>query len=105
VSTGHAVQAGTRLALVDPEEENPTITGVTWLITLRGPNRPWVLRTQVPLFCTYKMQGFQFICPYTAQKITLKIFIYLGAFANLRKATISFVMPVRPSAWKNSTPS
>jgi hypothetical protein len=26
----------------------------------------------------------------------------LGASAKLRKATFSFVMPVRPSAWKNS---
>ena len=31
-------------------------------------------------------------------------FLSLGAFVNLRKVTISFVMsvPVRPSAWKNS---
>ena len=29
VSTGHAVQAGTRLALVDSEKETPTIIGVT----------------------------------------------------------------------------
>jgi hypothetical protein len=27
---------------------------------------------------------------------------FLGAFAKLRKATISFVMSVRPSAWNNS---
>jgi hypothetical protein len=27
----------------------------------------------------------------------------LGAFAKLRKATISFVMSVRPSAWNNTT--
>ena len=38
--------------------------------------------------------------------------LFLGAFAKLRKATISFVMSVRPSvflsvrqfAWNNSTP-
>ena len=29
-------------------------------------------------------------------------FIFLGAFAKLRKATISLVMSVRPSAWNNS---
>jgi hypothetical protein len=29
----------------------------------------------------------------------------LGAFANLRKATISFVMSVRPSAGNNSAPT
>jgi hypothetical protein len=29
----------------------------------------------------------------------------LGAFANLRKATISFVMSVCPSAWNNSVPT
>jgi len=27
---------------------------------------------------------------------------FLGAFVKLRKATTSFVMSVRPSAWKNS---
>ena len=31
--------------------------------------------------------------------------LFLGAFAKLRKATISFVMSVRPSAWNNSTPT
>jgi hypothetical protein len=30
-------------------------------------------------------------------------FSFLRAFAKLRKATISFVMSVRPSAWNNST--
>jgi len=30
---------------------------------------------------------------------------FLGAFAKLRKATISFVMSVCPSAWNNSTPT
>jgi hypothetical protein len=29
----------------------------------------------------------------------------LGAFANLRQATINFVMFVRPSAWNNSAPT
>ena len=29
---------------------------------------------------------------------------FLGAFAKLRKATISFVMSVCPSAWNNSNP-
>jgi len=32
-------------------------------------------------------------------------FSILGAFAKLRKATAGFVMPVRPSAWNNSTPT
>jgi hypothetical protein len=27
---------------------------------------------------------------------------FLGAFAKLRKVTISFAMPIRPSAWNNS---
>ena len=30
---------------------------------------------------------------------------FLGAFAKLRKATISFVMSVRPSAWNDSAPT
>jgi hypothetical protein len=30
---------------------------------------------------------------------------FSGAFAKLRKATISFVMSVRPSAWNNSVPT
>jgi hypothetical protein len=30
---------------------------------------------------------------------------FLGAFENLRKATISFVMSVRLSAWNNSAPT
>jgi hypothetical protein len=29
----------------------------------------------------------------------------LGAFTKLRKATISFIMPVRPSAWNKSVPA
>jgi len=29
----------------------------------------------------------------------------LGAFAKMRKATINFVMSVRPSAWNNSVPT
>jgi hypothetical protein len=28
--------------------------------------------------------------------------MFLGAFAELRKATINFVMSVRPAAWNNS---
>jgi hypothetical protein len=30
---------------------------------------------------------------------------FLGAFAKLRKATISFVMSVRPTIWSNSNPN
>jgi len=30
---------------------------------------------------------------------------FLGAFAKFHKATISFVMSVRPSAWNNSAPT
>jgi hypothetical protein len=33
------------------------------------------------------------------------VLIVLGALAKLRKATISFVMSVCPSAWKNSAPT
>ena len=32
-------------------------------------------------------------------------FANLDAFAKMRKATFSFVMSVRPSAWKNSVPT
>ena len=31
--------------------------------------------------------------------------LFLGKFANLRKATDSFVMSVRPSAWNSSAPT
>jgi hypothetical protein len=31
--------------------------------------------------------------------------LFLGAFAKLRKATVSHVMCVRPSAWNNSAPT
>jgi hypothetical protein len=31
--------------------------------------------------------------------------VFLGAFGKLRKATISFVMSVRPSAWNNTAPT
>jgi len=30
---------------------------------------------------------------------------FLGAFAKFRKATIGFVMSVRPSAWNSSAPT
>ena len=30
---------------------------------------------------------------------------FLGAFAKLRKATVSFIMSVRPSEWNNSAPN
>jgi hypothetical protein len=33
------------------------------------------------------------------------LFKFLGAFAKFRKATISFVLSVRPSTWKNSAPT
>jgi hypothetical protein len=33
-----------------------------------------------------------------------RMIAFLGAFAKLRKATLSFVMFVRLSAWNNSTP-
>jgi hypothetical protein len=32
-------------------------------------------------------------------------FTFRRAFAKLRKATFSFVMPVRPFAWNNSAPT
>jgi hypothetical protein len=31
--------------------------------------------------------------------------VFLGAFAKLRKATITFVISVRPSAWNDSAPN
>jgi len=37
--------------------------------------------------------------------VTVYIAPFLGAFAKLRKATISFVLSVRPSADKNSVPT
>jgi hypothetical protein len=33
------------------------------------------------------------------------ISIFLGAFAKLRTATVSFIMSIRPSAWINSAPA
>ena len=35
----------------------------------------------------------------------LMYFVFLGAFANLRKATVSFVMSVRPFALNKSSPT
>jgi hypothetical protein len=32
----------------------------------------------------------------------MEVALFLGEFAKLRKATISLVMSVHPSAWKNS---
>jgi len=37
--------------------------------------------------------------------VQLKHTTFLGAFAELRKATITFLMPVRLSAWNNSAPT
>ena len=37
-------------------------------------------------------------------KLELNFRIFLGAFAKLRKATVSLLMSVRPSAWNNSAP-
>jgi hypothetical protein len=34
-----------------------------------------------------------------------KCITFLGVFAELREATISFVVSVRPSAWNNSAPT
>jgi hypothetical protein len=52
-------------------------------------------------------ETFQFIeCQ---EQVNRKLKIFLGASAKLLKATISFVMSVRPparlSAWNNSTPT
>jgi hypothetical protein len=33
------------------------------------------------------------------------LFFFLGVFAELRKATISFVMSVHPPAWNNTVPT
>ena len=33
------------------------------------------------------------------------LILVLGPFAELRKAAVSFVMSVRPSAWNNSAPT
>ena len=35
----------------------------------------------------------------------IQIFFLGGAFAYLRKATVTFDMSVRPSAWNNSAPT
>jgi hypothetical protein len=32
-------------------------------------------------------------------------YLFLGKFANLRRATVSFIMSVRPSAWNSSAPT
>jgi len=39
---------------------------------------------------------------YKNSAVTVVIRLFLGAFAKLRKATISFVMSVRHSEWRNS---
>ena len=36
--------------------------------------------------------------------VVLMVWFFWGAFAKLRKSTVSFVMFVCPSAWRNSTP-
>jgi hypothetical protein len=49
---------------------------------------------------------FDWISERTAIIPLYKIYwLFLGAFAKLRKATISFVMSVYPSAWNNSAPT
>jgi hypothetical protein len=40
----------------------------------------------------------------TLKRLSVASFSFLDAFTKLRKATISFVMSVRPSAWNNSAP-
>jgi hypothetical protein len=39
------------------------------------------------------------------KKIMAKNHQYLDAFAKLRRATISFIVSVHPSAWNNSAPT
>jgi hypothetical protein len=41
----------------------------------------------------------------TSKKKRMLTATFLGAFAKLRKATISFVISVRLSAWNNSAPT
>jgi hypothetical protein len=38
------------------------------------------------------------------EQVYLQALLFVGAFAKLRNATISFVMSVCPSAWNNSAP-
>jgi hypothetical protein len=38
-------------------------------------------------------------------EVTCESYTFLRAFAKLQKATISFVMSVRPPAWNNSAPT
>ena len=52
----------------------------------------WKLNTSVPKFEVVKYRK-------------IKALRFLGAFAKLRKATISFIMSVRPSEWNNSAPN
>ena len=55
----------------------------------------------IPASCTGTLQTAQ---PRKKEKLPAKKkkWIIFGAFAKLRKGTISFVMSVRPSAWNNS---
>ena len=58
----------------------------------------------LPTQCIYVFfcgsQNKQQLFPYTALTVW-----GLGAFAKLRRRTSSFIMSVRLSAWKNSTPT
>ena len=45
------------------------------------------------------------VCIYVCVCVRTYMCMFLGAFAKLRKVTVSFVMPVCPSACKNSAPT
>ena len=53
--------------------------------------------------CGYRTVGrIRKLCPcHPTVSVFTTGFLFLGAFAKLRKATIIFVMSVRPSAWNN----
>ena len=63
---------------------------------LQRTGRPCTAGTEEEKVLLWRMQLVQFVhCE----------FLYLGAFVKWRKATISFVMSVCPSAWNNSAPT
>jgi len=63
------------------------------------------LNTHLYLVQRLRMSGVIHLLPPTCLRgLDRDNFACLGAFAKLRKATISFVMSVRPTAWNSSAP-
>jgi hypothetical protein len=76
-------------------------------------------RIILPFFCRYRgramslafqreglgsFSGF-LVHKVAPRQVCLRLIQFLGAFAKLRKATVSFVMSVPASTWKNSVPT